>query len=382
MSTIQSREDEKKIIQIIRDNTEFKNEKLVKDSILELAKFYAEGITEQRLDRINKMKLILKKDAVTLENISSFIHKYLESELIHVAYPYISRILPAECKREYTQKEQVEEEKGRITVEDLDDNLLAENQDQILQRIRELNPQPKKDHVGKSAIEDPAKFCETKWSHYAIEEMAKIVSQLNDSVINGEYCTECRAEESIIKNPLAHKDCKKATLEDIQKELISIRDNRHMTSEQKMKAVIIASETFSSLKYAIKGTNYIVSRWDVYDNEKDCKECRGLVQCRKESCNHHCHLFQKEGTTKGAKFAINTDESLKDLKSKLIEMNNYQPKDLCVLLKQIFENENVKLDSSKAIKLFDSHINLTNCEVCQTFLNAHPDFFKGLPKGE
>lgn len=81
-------------------------------------------------------------------------------------------------------------------------------------------------------------------------------------------------------------------------------------------------------------------------------------------------------TTKGYKWAIKTNDLLKDTDKKIKELTKID-NDLCRMGKIILENQLTSkfLNKEDKEKYLNKHIEKHECLQCEMFLEKHPDFF-------
>ena len=344
-----------RIISKIKDINNKQSEKL-KPLILELARHLEEGIKSKRPEIIISLKVILLKDTlrprgqddITPKLIAQLIHKIKSDHFSTISESWINKTLPNKYKQDRVVVKQV----SRLKSEDVSDSDLFRLRDSFQDRIRKMVNigQPSKDIKLKEKVSDLERY---SWKCHAAQELAKI-------------CIKMEKEHK-----LKHIDefCKKAC-----SSIRMARDERYATTESQYQAIIVASEFTRSLSKVTEEVIEYIGRWDIDDNEKHCRECLDMDDCRSRKCNHLCHGTAKQLTTKGVKWAIEHNPKLKELHTRLKRLQT-DDDDMCAYMKIIFKNPLMRLNMADKKTLMAKHIDKDDCDQCLMFTTEHPDFF-------
>lgn len=331
---------------------------LKKETVVELAKMYLSAFDEPiRGDILQEIRTLLKKEKIKPSDIAAFLKAWKDSLGLNISDAWLYKTIPDKCKTEYKSNENLTESKQKASAS------MATKSEDELEVIYDLI---------KEKVENTKK---RRSLDQHIEQVKKEVDE------DGNYgCITASILEKLIeklrKEHDKHHD--KELEKKSEKRLKSACDNRHIESQAEMEALIIIAEYGSSLKNAVSGTTYPISRWDLEKNEKNCKQCgNDFVRCSKDNCNCVCHQTQKVGTTKGMKFARDSDEALKNFSNKLQDLKKLEDSydDFCELGKIVLGNVRVSSASDK-LRIISDHIRETKCLRCEDFLESHPDYFK------
>ena len=238
---------------------------------------------------------------------------------------------------------------------------------ELERELRRLDPKPAKDIVTHKMLTDEEKYKDIKWAHKLTAEFARYLGQINDDIKNGSY--------------------DKKVLDELFREIKTLRDRRFMTSEAKMRAIIIAAATVTSLKHAVDGVNVVVPRWELASSEQKCTKCFGLSDCKSTRCTCVCHDIIKKGTTKGIKWHMDTHEHCRNLYDKLEIIANHQPKDVCDIGSDIIDNYELNdfMEPKVRLALMRRHLSTDKCTKCTEFVNNSENkwlFTSNKPKRE
>jgi len=165
---------------------------------------------------------------------------------------------------------------------------------------------------------------------------------------------------------------------DYSKKIKMVRDSRFATDANSYDAILLGANSTQSLKNSISGEWEFKTVWEVKNDEDGCRECIH-ENCRHEKCKHECHRVVRPMTTKGLKYAIKTNEDLKELDKRikyLVEMNN----DICRMGKMLLQNPKSKkqLGIAAIKRLIYAHIEKEECSQCDLFLTKNPTFLDDL----
>lgn len=235
----------------------------------------------------------------------------------------------------------------------VNDNYIETHIDELKEKIKEFERKyiPAKDIITKARIDEMEKYT---WNCHVAEELALLAIKMEH-------------EHNKHEDKLCKEYAKRARM---------VRDSRFATDSNSYDAIILACNSTQSLKNAISGEWEFKTIWEVKDDEDKCKECI-RDNCRKEHCNHECHRVVRPMTTKGLKWAIKTNDNLKELDSqvkRLMTISN----DICKIGKMLLENPKTKklLGVVEIKKLMYSHIEKDDCLQCDLFLEKNTKFFK------
>jgi len=329
----------------------------LKPLILQLADHLAEGIKVNRPDVIAKLKTILAQDTekprgqdeINIKLVSQLIKKIKSQNFPSVSDNWIMKVLPAKYK----------EEARNIVVEQMihSENITDENlyriKDDIKNRIRSMETiGPSKDIKVKETVPSIERYT---WNCHVAQELARLA----------------------IKMEKEHETHDDSYCKDSAKAIKMARDLRFATTYSRYQALVIASEHTRSLANVSEGEWNVLTRWEVEQNEKNCTECLSRDQCASTQCNHVCHQVVKELTTKGVKWAIRTNDKLKDLQKGMRRLAT-DSDDLCEMMKAVFKNPHTtsKLNEGDKKNLMAKHLDIDVCDQCLLFTSDHPDFFR------
>jgi len=329
----------------------------LKRLVLELADHLNDGIKENRPEIIAKLKTILAEDTkrprgqdgITPKLISLLIQKIARKNFQTISAQWISMCLPDEYKesREFKVKEKM------IHASDISDANLLQMSGELKKRMRGIdNLGPAKEIKVKNDLEHVENH---NWKCDMSNELVKLAIKLNnehEKEHNPEYC----------KNSA--------------KTIRIARDKRFATTFSRYQAIVVCAEHTRSLADLAGDEVEVLSRWEVHDNEKNCKECIDLIHCRAEKCNHICHQFKKEMTTKGIKWAERETQELADLKKHMYLLYE-DSDDMCDFMKVIFKNPSLKMTQGDKKNIMAKHISKDDCDQCLYHTtNVNPNFFK------
>uniref|UniRef100_A0AAU7N644 Uncharacterized protein n=1 Tax=Nitrosopumivirus cobalaminus TaxID=3158414 RepID=A0AAU7N644_9VIRU len=238
-----------------------------------------------------------------------------------------------------------------MIVDTNDKDFLNKNKKEIERSLRDLNRKPAKDIITHKMLTDDERYKDIKWSHKMLAEFARLLGQINDDIKNGSYDS--------------------TVLDELFREVKTIRDRRFMVGENKMRAIIIAAATVTSLKHSIAGVSEVIDRWDIAFTESRCTKCSSMVYCKSERCDCVCHNVVRKGSTKGVKWHMNTHEHCKDLYNKMEYLMTLEPNDLCETGSELVDNIEMfnLVDGPTKKTLMRRHINADKCAKCQEFVN-------------
>ena len=331
---------------------------LKKETVIELSKLYLSAFDEPiRGDILQEIRTILKREKIKPSDIAAFLKAWKDALGLNVSDAWLYKILPEECKTEYKKNDNLTEKKAKAAA------YLSQKSEEEVELIYDL---------AKETAENSKK-------RRSLDQHLEAVKKETDE--HGEYGCELaeifrEAAEKLDKEHDEHhdKDLEKKS----KKKLKSAVDSRHISSKPQMEMLILAAEYGSSLKNVVEGTSYPLNRWEVERNEKGCKECgNDTVRCSKESCSCVCHSTHKVGTTKGMKYARDTDKDLKEFSDNLQKLKEIEDNsdDLCNLGKIVLGNPRLN-DSSTRLRVISDHIKATKCERCESFLENNEQFFE------
>jgi len=280
-------------------------------------------------------------------HISTLIKRLREKHFPNISSNWIQQCLPSEYK-EYQKDEPTTESKViRLNLEN------EEQREELREKIKQYDREhtPAKDIIPKIRVKDIEKYT---WECHLAEELAMLAVKME-------------------KEHHTHEDklCK-----DYAKRAKMVRDSRFATNSNNYEAIVVACNTTDSLKNAISGEYEFKTVWEVREDEEKCRECLGHGQCKAEGCTHECHRVVRPMTTKGLKYAIKTNDDLKELDEhikRLQKMDN----DICKIGKILLENPltKKKLGKTETKKLIYAHIEKDDCLQCDLFLEKNPGFF-------
>jgi len=237
----------------------------------------------------------------------------------------------------------------------VNDLYLENNFDELWPKLKEIHKKrmPSKDIISKSKIDEMQRYDWKCWFAQELAFLAIKMEQEHDEKHDDTLCKE------------------------YAKRGRTTRDSRFATDINSYEAIILAMNSAQSLKNAIAGEWEFKTFWEILEDMGNCKECRGLEQCKHEKCKCQCHRVIRPMTTKGLKYAIKTDEKLQEWDKRvkgLVAIQN----DLCRIGKIILDNPKTKklLGENEMRKLINAHIERDECLQCDLFLEKNPQFFK------
>lgn len=324
-----------------------------KETILKLAKNLEKSLDSPYVLNLANVVGIEKPEK---KDISTLIKRLRDNHFPNFSTRYVRECLPKEYKDSHYDNAS-ERKSGEVV------RLNFENDEQR-ENIREKLKQWDKDHtpakpiIPKARLEDMEKY---DWECHLANELAWLAIKM----------------EKEHKEKHEDKLCK-----EYAKRAKMVRDSRFATDAYSYDAIIVACNTTDSLKNSISGEWEFKTRWEIEEDERKCREsnkgeCLGETECRDSKCNHECHRVVRPMTTKGLKYAIKTNEDLKEL-DKHIKYLQEIDNDICRMGKILLENPKTKkkLGVSGVKKLMYSHIEKDDCLQCDIFLEKHPDFFE------
>lgn len=258
-------------------------------------------------------------------------------------------------------------------IEELVESYIADNVDIVDEQIKALKKlsTPAKDIITKARKEDMEQYT---WKCHLANELALLAIKMEN-----EHCAVSKREVIDGKvipggQPLHQHDDK--LCKEYAKRTKLVRDSRFATDINSYEAIIVACNTTDSLKHAIAGEWEFKTVWEIRKDEAECRECI-KERCEAEKCTHECHRVVRPMTTKGLKYAIKTNEDLKNL-DKRIKMLTEVENDICRLGKILIENPKTKnkLGPTEIKKLMYNHVDREECLQCDLFLEKNPDFFE------
>ncbi len=343
---------------IIGDIKKIENvEKVVlKELVLELATHLEQGIIEKRPEVIAKLNTILAKDSIrvrgkdgiTVSMVSLLIKKIKNDNFPSLSLSWIEKVLPDKYK-EVRVHEIVEK---MILPEEISDGNLLQMAGELKKRIRKIqNLGPAKEIKVKQNQEDLEEFV---WSCPMAHELVKL------------------AIKSENEHELEHSQdyCEKSA-----HQIRMTRDKRFTTTFSRYHAIVVQAEHTRSLANLAGAEVEVLSRWQVADNEANCRECLDMSSCRASKCNHGCHQFKKKLTTKGINWAMRENEELKTLKNSM-ERLSIDSNDMCEMMRLIFINNNIKMTQGDKKTIMATHMKVDDCHQCVGYEMNNPNFFK------
>jgi len=327
------------------------NDRIVlKPAIKSLAAIYEEGILDKNPYLISKIKATIATDKeITVEDIANFINKLKKKHFPNISTSWIYEILPEKYKKKVNYEH-------LISSDDINQASLYSMLPEIKERIKKMErgeDYKSRDIKIKEKIEDLEAY---DWSCYIAQELAKLAIKLEGKHKEKHDPSLCAKFATRVK---------------------TTRDARFATDMQSYEAIVVACGSFKSLNNVAEGEWEFKSRWEIEEDERNCRECISKEDCAGRKCKHVCHEVVKKMTTKGLKYAIKTNEWLSDLdkQMKQIMKNN---NDLCAIAKILFENPKTDkyLNDDDKKMILANHIEKTDCFQCQDFLEEHPGFFE------
>ena len=337
--------------------------KTQKEKILELAEVYEQGIQENNPEILKRMRNLLKKDNLERHDICNAISKWCESEDI-ASERMVYKTLPKRLKGEYSAPVQ--------NVTALEAESLSETQ---------LWSDDKKEAYFDSIRDDVENIKNRRKPMVEKPKLLGNKDEVLESIKGFSYpCLLAQRIAKLLEKFLEeHEEHHDIELEKKYDNILkSAIDARHIASEKEMEAVVLAIEYGASIKNVADGQQYVLSFHEIYNNWIRCEECsKDPKRCIKQPhCRCICHAVMKKGTTKGVKFAINSNKHLKEFRERLQAQKNNPTADLCedgkiILFNGRFEGGLKKSDLKRAIV---DHIEFTDCLLCPDFLTKHPKF--------
>ncbi len=343
--------DQKKAEKVINEIKHFEKDikPVVKAKILELAMIYEEAIKENNIVVITKIKNIKdrnKNEEPSIKDIALLINKLREENFKLISQSWIYKILPEKYRHEYKKPE-------TNILDEISDKELYVMKDDILRRIKDMERGPAQDIKVKETKEDIEKY---NFDCFIAGELAKLAIKM----------------EKDHKHKHDPKICTK-----ISKHVKSARDSRFATAMQEYEALIVACNSTTSLAHVVEGEYGFKQRWEIEEDEKNCRNCHDKIECAATKCKCPCHAVVKPMTTKGLKFAINTNKYLKDLDDHMKQIMNEDWSDICPFAKILLKNPKIDkyMKATSKKKIIASHIDKDNCNQCESFLEDNPHFF-------
>ena len=248
----------------------------------------------------------------------------------------------------------------------VNDNYIESHIDELKDKIRDYEKKntPAKDIITKARLVDVEKY--ESWNCHMAGELAQLAIKMEN---------EHNAKDEKSNHLCQHEDklCK-----DYSKKIKMVRDSRFATDANSYDAILLGANSTQSLKNSISGEWEFKTVWEVKNDEDDCRECIH-ENCRHEKCKHECHRVVRPMTTKGLKYAIKTNEDLKELDKRikyLVEVDN----DICRMGKMLLQNPKSKKQLGVAAikRLMYAHIEKEECTQCDLFLSKNVTFLDDL----
>lgn len=338
---------------LIKEIKDFSKESkpVIKKKILELAVIYEHAIQEQNPVIINKIKSIKSKNRqlvnedVNEKDVALLINSIREENFDLVSHTWLYKLLPEKYKHTYVTEEK--------KAEDISDKELYIMKDDLLKRIRDMDKGPAQDIKVKETKEDIEKY---NFECFVAGELVKLALKMEKehrSKHDPNLCTK------------------------LSKHVKSARDGRFATPMMEYEALIVACNSTTSLANVVQGEWGFKTRWEVEEDEKNCRQCIDKINCVASKCTCPCHAIVKPMTTKGLKFAINTNKYLKELDDRMKQIMNEDWSDICPFGKILLKNPKIDkyMKNSSKKKIISAHIEKDNCDQCESFLEDHPNFF-------
>ena len=345
--------NQKEAEKLIDDIKHFSNDNklIIKTRVLELAKMYEEAIQDKVPSVIVKIKNIKKyrtDEPITPKDIALLLNKLRDDNFETVSKAWIYRILPVKYKHE-----QEKVDKKELNLEDLSAKELYLHKDEIIRKIKDMERGPAQDIKVKETKEDIEKY---NFECFIAGELAKLAIKM----------------EKEHKEKHDPKLCTK-----ISKHVKSARDSRFATPMMEYEALIVAANSTTSLANVVQGEYGFKTRWEIEEDERNCRNCFDKIECAATKCKCPCHDVVKPMTTKGLKFAINTNKYLKELDERMKQIMDEDWSDLCPFGKILLKNPKIDkyMKNSSKKRVIASHIDKDNCDQCESFLQDHPTFF-------
>ena len=296
---------------------------------------HAEGIKDPQLTDVTRILNRLRK-------------KYQWSFGMTALYSYVQK----EYKTVHMENQPEYESPVRIESILKDPERLAALEEKIKEHKRQ--GVPAKDIITKARVEDMEKYT---WKCHTAEELAMLAIKMENE-------HEEKHEDKLCK--------------DYSKKVKMVRDSRFATDANSYDAILLGANSTQSLKNSISGEWEFKTVWEVKNDEDDCRECIH-ENCRHDKCKHECHRVVRPMTTKGLKYAIKTNEDLKELDKRikyLVEVDN----DICRMGKMLLQNPKSKKQLGVAAikRLMYAHIEKEECTQCDLFLSKNVTFLDDL----
>lgn len=333
-------------LKIISDQTKV----AVRPKIRELAKILEEGILNENSEILSKTRAALaghsiNPEIIEIKHISILIKKMKEEYFPNVS----DRNIEVSLEDKYKMKDRVSQVAGtkRMDIESISNEELYLVKDQLKDRIRSIESGGAKDIKIKANKTDIEQY---DWQSPLAYELAKLAIKME-----AEYP---RQDPKYIK--------------EISKHVRLARDGRFATPLQNYEAIIVASNATTSLKDVVEGEWTFKSRWEIEDDEHHCRECKSrLLECATKKCRCVCHQVIKPMTTKGLKYAINTDEKLKKLNDYMAAIMKNDYMGACGFGKMLLRNPEQKrrLAKSDIKKILALHVTKDDCQQCEQYLD-------------
>lgn len=342
--------DQQQAENIISEIKSFSNEvkPVIKAKILELANVYEEALKENNNVVINKIKNIKERNTnedPSVKDIALLINKLREDNFKMISQAWLYRILPEKYRHTY--------KKDEIKLDEISDKELYIMKDDLIRRIKDMERGPSQDIKVKETKEDIERY---NFECFIAGELAKLAIKM----------------EKDHKEKHDPKICTK-----ISKHVKSARDSRFATTQMEYEALIVACNSTTSLAHVVEGEFGFKQRWEIEEDEKNCRNCRDRIECVSSKCKCPCHDVVKPMTTKGLKFAINSNKALKELDDRMKQIMNEDWSDICPFAKIVLKNPKINryMRNNSKKKIIASHIEKDDCVQCESFLEDNPNFF-------
>ena len=321
---------------------------LVKTKILQLAKIYEDARQEKNNIVITKIKNIKERhtnEEPNIKDISLLINKLREDNFKLISQTWIYKILPEKYRHTY--------KKDEVKLDEISDKELYVMKDDLIRRIKDMERGPSQDIKVKETKEDIERY---NFECFVAGELAKLAIKM----------------EKDHKEKHDPKICTK-----ISKHIKSARDSRFATTQMEYEALIVACNSTTSLAHVVEGEFGFKQRWEIEEDEKNCRNCRDRIECVSSKCKCPCHDVVKPMTTKGLKFAINSNKALKELDDRMKQIMNEDWSDICPFAKIVLKNPKINryMKNNSKKKIIASHIEKDDCVQCESFLEDNPNFF-------
>ena len=338
-------------ISSISDNVK----KDLKPLIQDLAKNIGDNINKAEIKNLAVLEGIKDPEIKDVASILERLRKKYEWSFGKTTlYNYVQKEYKDGKVQEYTQPVRV------------NDNYIESHIDELKDKIRDYEKKntPAKDIITKARLVDVEKY--ESWNCHMAGELAQLAIKMEN---------EHNAKDEKSNHLCQHEDklCK-----DYSKKIKMVRDSRFATDANSYDAILLGANSTQSLKNSISGEWEFKTVWEVKNDEDDCRECIH-ENCRHEKCKHECHRVVRPMTTKGLKYAIKTNEDLKELDKRikyLVEVDN----DICRMGKMLLQNPKSKKQLGVAAikRLMYAHIEKEECTQCDLFLSKNVTFLDDL----